>query len=582
MAASSSAFAHREALNHRQMYAFIGSMVGLAAIFICFHWGRRLAQKSDVGKKGLSTLAALSRKPRNVLLRTAPGLPSRAHAILVFLYLAINIIITFTDIDNSVMKMNSNLASRAAWMAVANLVVVIFLALKNTPLAFLTAWSYERLNILHQIAGSMCIIFVIIHASCYSSYFALAGRVAILREESVIYGEIAGVSFFIVGFAGAVIRRWWYELFYYVHISFWILAIVMVGLHQPNFGEKIVYVVIVTAGIWVLDRLIRMTRLLVYSTNNSAVLTPLPNGGTRVTLKKAPLGAVSGQHCFLWIPSIRTCETHPFTIASMDPLEFVVNSYDGFTQDLHRYAVKHPGATVKASVEGAYGTLPDASEYDRVVLVAGGSGSTFTFGMALNMLRQKTAAQLNKKMIFIWMVKYESHLNWFASHLDTLAKDDCVELQLYVTRPLEKKADEELGLDSAPATPPSEIDVEKAAAAVTAEPLVSSSSSSSSSSASSSSSSSSSKSITDETDSTQNTAVVAETQPHAYSSFIRRGRPEMASLIRTMIEETPAKERVLVLGCGPDGLMAQVRNTTAVCIRSDGPGVELHCEQFGW
>ncbi|TFB04152.1 Ferric reductase transmembrane component 4 [Trichoderma ghanense] len=579
MPTSSSAFAHREALNHRQMYAFIGSMVGLAAIFICFHLGRRIAQKSNAGKKGVSTLAALSRKPRNVLLRTAPGLPSRGHAILVFLYLAVNIIITFTDIDNSVMKMNSNLASRAAWMAVANLVVVIFLALKNTPLAFLTAWSYERLNILHQIAGSMCIIFVIIHASCYSSYFSLAGRTAILREESVIYGEIAGASFFIVGFAGAVIRRWWYELFYYVHISFWILAIVMVGLHQPNFGEKIVYVVIVTAGIWVLDRLIRMTRLLIYSTNNSAALTPLPNGGTRVTLKKAPLGAVSGQHCFLWIPSMRTCETHPFTIAAMEPLEFVVNSHDGFTRDLHRYAVKHPGATVKASVEGAYGTLPDACEYDRVVLVAGGSGSTFTFGMALNMLKAKTAEQLNKKITFIWMVKYESHLNWFASHLDTLAKDDRVELQLYVTRSSEKKADAETGLESAPAIPPSEIDVEKAVPAVTAQPLVSSSSSSSS--ASSSSSSSSSKSITDETDSTQNTAA-AETQPHAYSSFIRRGKPDMPSLIRTMIDETPAEQRVLVLGCGPDGLMAQVRNTTAACIRSDGPGVELHCEQFGW
>ncbi|KAL6878536.1 ferric reductase NAD binding domain-containing protein [Trichoderma novae-zelandiae] len=577
MAGNSSAFEHREELNHRQMYAFIGAIVGLAAIFIFFHLGRRIAQKSNAGKKGVSTLAALSRKPRNVLLRTAPGLPSRGHAILVFLYLAINIIVTFTDIDNSVMKMNSNLAARAAWMAVANLVVVIFLALKNTPLAFLTAWSYERLNILHQIAGSTCIIFVIIHASCYSSYFGLAGRASILREESVVYGEIAGVSFFIVGFAGAVIRRWWYELFYYVHISFWILAIVMVGLHQPNFGEKIVYVVIVTAGIWVLDRLVRMTRLLVYSTNNSAVLTPLPNGGTRVSLRKAPLGAVSGQHCFLWIPSIRTCETHPFTIASMDPLEFVVSSHDGFTHDLHRYAAKHPGATVKASVEGAYGTLPDASEYDRVMLVAGGSGSTFTFGMALNMLKEKTAAQLNKKVTFIWMVKYESHLNWFASHLDTLAKDDRVDLQLYVTRSSEKKADDETSSESVPATPPSEVDVEKAVPAVTAQPLASPLSSSSSSS----SSSSTSESIADETDSTHNTGAV-ETQPHAYSSFIRRGKPEMPSLIRTMIDGTPVEERVLVLGCGPDGLMTQVRNTTAACIRPDGPGVELHCEQFGW
>jgi predicted ferric reductase len=295
-------------------------------------------------------------------------------------------------------------------MAIANLTVLIFLALKNTPLAFLTAWSYERLNILHQIAGSMCIIFVIIHASCYASYFGFAGEISVLREESVIYGEIAGLSFVIIGFAGVVIRRWWYELFYYIHISFWIIAIVMVGLHQPDFGEKVVYLVIVTGSIWALDRLFRVARLLVYSTNNSAVLTPLPNGGTRVTLKKAPMGAISGQHCFLWIPSVRTCETHPFTIAAMDPLEFVVSSHDGFTRDLHRYAVKNPGVTVKASVEGAYGTLPDASEYERVILVAGGSGSTFTFGMALNMLKDTSAEQQQKQITFILMVKHRSKL----------------------------------------------------------------------------------------------------------------------------------------------------------------------------
>ncbi|UKZ73309.1 hypothetical protein TrVFT333_000952 [Trichoderma virens FT-333] len=565
MAGSSAAFAHREELNHRQMYAFIGAIVGLAAIFIFFHLGRRIAQKSNVGKKGVSALAALSRKPRNVLIRTAPGLPSRGHAILVFLYIAINIIVTFTDMDNSVFTLNSNLAARAAWMAVANLVVLIFLALKNTPLAFLTAWSYERLNILHQIAGSMCIIFVIIHACCYSSYFGFAGRISILREESVIYGEIAGLSFFIVGFAGVVIRRWWYELFYYIHISFWILAIVMVGLHQPSFGEKIVYVVIVTAGIWVLDRLVRVTRLLIYSTNNSAVLTPLPNGGTRVTLKKAPLGAVSGQHCFLWIPSIRTCETHPFTIASMDPLEFVVSSHDGFTRDLHRYAVKYPGATVKASVEGSYGTLPDASEYERVVLVAGGSGSTFTFGMALNMLKDVSSSQLDKKITFIWMVKYESHLNWFASHLDTLAKDSRVDLQLYITRSSETQVDEEKRPESMPITPSSDTDLEKAVGNVTAQPLESSSE----------------ESVAEETDSTPNSSAV-EVQPHAYNSSIKRGKPDVSALIQTIIGETPVEKRVLVLGCGPDGLMTQVRNTTAACIRSDGPGVELHCEQFGW
>ncbi|KAL7919814.1 ferric reductase NAD binding domain-containing protein [Trichoderma austrokoningii] len=552
MASHASALARSEDFNHEQMYIFIGAVGGLAAIPIVFHLGRRLAQKTNVGKKGVSALAVLSRKPRNILLHTAPGLPSLGHAVLVSLYVAINLALTFTNIINPAI---GTLGGRAAWMALANLTVLIFLALKNTPLAFLTAWSYERLNILHQIAGYMCIGFVIIHAACYTSYFNSMGRISVLREESVIYGEIAGLCFVIVGFAGAVIRRWWYELFYYVHMSGWIIAIVMVGLHQPMFAKRIIYVVFAVAGIWVLDRLVRVTRLLVYSVNNTATLTPLPNGGTRVTLKKAPLGAVSGQHCFLWIPSVRFSETHPFTIAAMDPMEFVVNSHDGFTQDLHQYALKNPGVAVKASVEGAYGTLPEASEYERVVLVAGGSGSTFTFGMALNMLRDMSPKQQDKKIVFILMVKYRSHLTWFASHLETLAKDPRVQLQVYVTRSSDDKTDDGMRPGSAPTTASSENEAEKAVPVVMAQLMRRTGSAS------------------EEADSVS---------LNAYEDCIRGGKPDVPALIQAEIESTPVEQRVLVLGCGPEGLMTQVRNTTAACIRSDGPGVELHCEQFGW
>ncbi|EHK45353.1 uncharacterized protein TrAtP1_003639 [Trichoderma atroviride] len=561
MSSHAAALMRSEDINHERMYTFVGAVGGLALIPIVFHLGRRLAQKTNIGKKGVSALAALSRKPRHVLLHTAPGLPSRGHAILVSLYVVINIALAFTNINNPVIGLTGTMGGRAAWMALANLTLLIFLALKNTPLAFLTAWSYERLNILHQIAGYMCISFVIIHASCYTKYFTAMGRASILREESVIYGEIAGLSFVIVGFAGAVIRRWWYELFYYVHMSCWIIAIVMVGLHQPMFGKRIVFVVIAVASVWVLDRLVRVTRLLVYSVNNTATLTPLPNGATRVTLKKAPLGAVSGQHCFLWIPSVRLSETHPFTIANMEPMEFVVNSHDGFTQDLYRYAVKNPGVTVKASVEGAYGTLPDASEYERVVLVAGGSGSTFTFGMALNMLKNMSPEQQDKKIVFILMVKHRSHLNWFATHLETLAKDPRVQLEVYVTRSSAEKTDGEIRIGSVPTTASSETDAEKATPAVTAQPLTSAGSASSG----------------------ESTAEEAESVPsNAYDNSVKSGKPDIPALIRAEIEQTPVEQRVLVLGCGPEGLMTQVRNTTAACIRSDGPGVELHCEQFGW
>lgn len=59
-------------------------------------------------------------------------------------------------------------------------------------------------------------------------------------------------------------------------------------------------------------------------------------------------------------------------------------------------------------------------------------------------------------------------------------------------------------------------------------------------------------------------------------------RPDVEAIIRTSIGKTRSDQHVIVLGCGPDRLMKMVRNTTASCIKGDGPSVELHCEQFGW
>ena len=59
-------------------------------------------------------------------------------------------------------------------------------------------------------------------------------------------------------------------------------------------------------------------------------------------------------------------------------------------------------------------------------------------------------------------------------------------------------------------------------------------------------------------------------------------RPDVAALVRAAVHETPANKRVLVLGCGPGGLMTEVRNTAAACIQAEGPSLELHFEHFGW
>lgn len=289
-------------------------------------------------------------------------------------------------------------------MAISNLVVVVFLSLKNTPLGYLTAWSYERINALHQIAGYTLMSLIIIHSSSYSSYFLGMGNVVRMQAKEEIFGIVAGFCVLTLVLAGSVIRRFWYELFYVIHVLFFICGITFIGLHQPDPAKKLLIATCFAGAMWGADRVLRFCRLVAYSVNNNATVHPLPHGGTRIVLKKTPLGASSGDHCFLWIPGVRLLEMHPFTISAVGPLEFVVASYDGFTRDLHKYAVDHPGATLRASTEGPYGRFPDSTAYDKVVFIGGGSGGSFTFGMALDLLK-KMKPESTQQLVFLWIVK---------------------------------------------------------------------------------------------------------------------------------------------------------------------------------
>lgn len=289
-------------------------------------------------------------------------------------------------------------------MLSANFALVIFLALKNTPLAFLSAYSYERLNKLHQITGYTCFVYLVLHASMYTRYFLTHDEVELLQEANVVAGFVAGFDFLGVAFSAVVIRRFWYEAFYVAHIACFVVAIICAAYHQPGLDDGVIIIFGLIAGMWIADRLFRATRLLYTSVNNEATLKPLPDGGTRITLAKKPYGVVPGKHCFVWIPGIRMFESHPFTVVASEPMEFVVNAYDGFTRDLHEYALANPGARLKASVDGPYGTFPDPMEYDRVVLIAGGSGASFTFGVAVNML-ERMGPDSTKNIMFIWAVK---------------------------------------------------------------------------------------------------------------------------------------------------------------------------------
>lgn len=290
-------------------------------------------------------------------------------------------------------------------MTSCNVGLIIFLSLKNTPLAFLTAYSYERLRILHSVAGFTTIIYMAIHAIVYTSALAEEDHLEELIEKNQIMGIVAGLSMIIILVSVLFLRRMRYEVFYIIHVVFAMLVVITAAMHRPAVSKRAVLIMIVAGALWMSDRILRLGRLLWFSYGNNVTVTPLPQGGMRLTLRRSSWRAVPGSHVFLWIPSIRAAETHPFTVVSTNPIELVVKAHDGFTRDLLAYAEKNPGAALRASIDGPYGTLPNFMNFDRVVLVAGGSGASFTFGVALNIARRFSPQATRPIIDFIWVVR---------------------------------------------------------------------------------------------------------------------------------------------------------------------------------
>jgi len=141
-------------------------------------------------------------------------------------------------------------------------------------------------------------------------------------------------------------------------------------------------------------------------------------------------------------------EAHPFTISSIpedggDTKEcdvvFLIRGRSGFTQRLREHAASDSGSRVPAFLDGPYGCPPDLRPFTTCVLIAGGSGISYTLPLLLNLVRinARGAKSAVQRIVFVWAVRDAAHLKWISKTLmDALARATpslAVEPRIYIT-----------------------------------------------------------------------------------------------------------------------------------------------------
>ncbi|KAG2151644.1 FAD-binding domain-containing protein [Suillus bovinus] len=337
-------------------------------------------------------------------------------------------------------------SNRIAMLAASQFPIITALGTKNNIVSLVTGISYDKLNYTHRMMARTCFMLLWVHG---------AGQIVSFPFEPWLRAGITAMVAFSILILVSLrpVRSNMYEVFFYVH--FLGVLIFLVGGYYHTKGAHGSFWIWPSFVFWAFDRFIRAIRLVVFNHSYfgfksgtgtmDAATELLSEGVVRMRLRRPPHFHWSpGQAAYLIMPSVSTLpfEAHPFTIASFDSsllstapaedrsnrdvtgpsapfwkeLVFLVNVQEGFTKKLKEVAARKE--TVKVFVDGPYGSSPDLGSYDTSVLVAGGSGVSYTLPVFLNIIeRVRKGKSSCTRVVFIWAIRGAEYVQWIEEAL---------------------------------------------------------------------------------------------------------------------------------------------------------------------
>ncbi|WWC97370.1 hypothetical protein V866_004249 [Kwoniella sp. B9012] len=390
---------------------------------------------------------------------------------------------------------------RSGFVATNQLPIVFLLAGKVNWIGYLVGKGYEKLNFLHRFVGRCIFIAATFHAGGYLVKWMKKGGIAYVSEASqkpfIMAGIVAWAAFAFIGVTSIpIIRRRMYALFWASHWIGFVTAIIALSFHKPYTGLFATICLLLYTKDLILRSILKTRIVPARIIALPAPSNDLSSGSTKIVL---PLrsGWRAGQHVFIRIPALREVggmawlENHPFTIGSGEGGELVLiaKKAGDWTRNLYDFALRggiaQPayqlkreqretdedemneidfsqedkrelaldmgmverveqvlGRGCKVLVEGPYGGPCSTvfASYSGIMLIAGGSGITYSLGMFEDVIRKAEEGHLRASTVhFVWAVKtYEDALP-LLSHLEDLnsrARDTTFKplITIYISR----------------------------------------------------------------------------------------------------------------------------------------------------
>ncbi|KLT39287.1 hypothetical protein CC85DRAFT_288728 [Cutaneotrichosporon oleaginosum] len=507
------------------------------------------------------------------------SIPTRLQAIMIFIYVALNVgmgCYGYETFANNMfwpgaesIQLARYLGDRTGIMSFYNMVLLWLLAGRNDVVIWLTGWSFQSLNLFHRWTARVAVVQAFVH-SCAYIWLRWGAFWAFMPERYWWSGVCAMAAMgLLIPLSVLPLRQYAYELFLVLHIGLSVATLALLYLHTEMFGyDPWVWLCM---GIWAFDRLLRVVRVAVLSfktlgqRNAVGAITATNPGLMRVRVDTSvPINPAPGDYYFLYSPrSLSPWENHPFTLASWEKapgggttLHFLIAPMEGWTRRLRRRleavatlaadseaapllaapgTSSLPPARLRVLLEGPYGHRCDLEPFEHVLLLAGGSGIAAILPYVFALSRENSA---KKRISIVWTVRNAAYAADVLAHELAPARTRHASLDIYLTQE---------------------------------EPVAA-------------------RALLDALDVPLDTGYAA-VDPHSAGArrrevVLTRGRPPIRELVGAQVEALRADTgRLAILACGPGQMMDDLRRAVADAygaLTTDAGRLEYYEEAFTW
>jgi ferredoxin-NADP reductase len=430
--------------------------------------------------------------------------------------------------------------------------------------AYLLRSSHEQVNRWHRVLSRVTITLLCLHVSLYLNFFVQRDRLDRLGDPVVLAGIFAFFGLcLLLSTALRPVRRFSYRLFFIVHL----VAGTIVPIQVITHAAPAKFFLLEALGVFFLDLIARKLD----TVTGNATVESIPGTNLVKISASIPQSKVNrfrghpGSHIYLSIPAAARKSMsaasishllfeflfNPFTVASVDEesgdLTLIARHCGGpMTAALGRLAKPTAsGSTdedkIPLSIEGPYGAasrFPQFSDFDRILLVAGGVGAAFTLPLYRSIVSENPAA----KVQMVWAIRTAGDATWAVTGKEShsLLKDD--NIHLYITGDTVNPEQPDLSRYTSAAERPDSGDAGDGQVEMS--------------------------------------AMYRDRRRGRYTSQHNRKRPDLKKIVDDVFKHGQ-EERVAVLVCGPREMAEDLRAHVGVWARK-GRSVWYHKEGFGF